>query len=77
MHQNSMLRSLLSVFVGEHVCAPVGEQAWAAVPQGAKVAYRSTYVCRECSQHHARVDDIEQRIVRPGAFAVLSRSRAA
>ena len=81
MHENSLLRSLLSYLVGEHVCAPPDAHGeWTVIPQRLHARFASVYVCPECGQHLTRVEDVQQAVIRPVHFAhpiAASRSRSA
>ena len=56
MHQNSILRQLMSYFVEEHVCAPPDTHSqWMPVSRAACAGREGVYVCPDCGQRFARV----------------------
>ena len=73
MHQNSILRQLLSYFVEEHVCAPPDARSrWMVVSRASCAGHMGIYVCPDCAQRFARVG-----IVSGAPYPVLLRSENA
>ena len=61
MHRPKLLRTLLSLVIGEHVCSPPDQTtAWTLVSQ-AKFMHPvpEVYVCPECGQHMVREDRLK------------------
>jgi hypothetical protein len=62
MRKRTLLQSLLSYLVAEHVCVPPDARGfWVPVSeQAARSLGPAAYVCPECGQHMARSERLEK-----------------
>ena len=62
MRTQSLLQTLLSYLVAEHLCAPPDTATpWLKISeQAAKASSAETYTCPECGQHMARSERLKK-----------------